>query len=50
MIFEKHILSRNLMPDITKALGVFSSQTMRPWHSKLLNQLSWLFILNKDFV
>lgn len=37
MIFEKHILPKNVMPDITKALSIFSSQTVCLWKNKLLN-------------
>ena len=39
MIFEKHISPRNITVDLTKALSLFSSQTVCLWKSMLLNQL-----------
>lgn len=39
MIFEKHISPRNITFDLTKALSLFSSQTVCLRKSKLLNQL-----------
>lgn len=39
MIFEKHSSPGNITFDLTKALSLFSSQTVCLWKSKLLNQL-----------